>query len=101
MLKLLDDLRTEADLCRNETADDIADLLDRAANEIERQIATSASLVRWKAEIDSRRIALCLPFPDDYDNSPKYAVHTLVEAEKNVHNNLCEQRRTDENQSAK
>jgi hypothetical protein len=32
---ILDDLRTEADLCRNETADDIANLLDSAANEIE------------------------------------------------------------------
>lgn len=36
MNDLIDDLRTEADLCRNETATDIANLLDRAAAEIER-----------------------------------------------------------------
>ena len=29
-------LRAEADLCRNETADDIAELLDDAANQVER-----------------------------------------------------------------
>lgn len=50
----------------------------RTANEL---------LVRWKGEIDSRRIALGLPFPDDYDNSPKYAVATLIEAEKIAPNN--------------
>lgn len=33
---LVEDLRTEADLCRNETADDIANLLDLAATEIEK-----------------------------------------------------------------
>lgn len=36
VLGLVDDLRTEADLCRNETADDIANLLDHAADEIEK-----------------------------------------------------------------
>lgn len=34
--ELLQDLRDEADLCRNETADDVAALLDRAADEIDR-----------------------------------------------------------------
>ena len=33
-LGLLHDLQEEADLCRNETADDIAVLLDKAADEI-------------------------------------------------------------------
>lgn len=33
---LITDLRDEADLCRNEAADDIAVLLDAAAAEIER-----------------------------------------------------------------
>jgi hypothetical protein len=37
-------------------------------------------LVQWKGEIDSRRIALGLPFPDDYDRSPKYAVQSLIDA---------------------
>ena len=36
-LGVVDDLRTEADLCRNEGADDIAILLDRAADEIDRK----------------------------------------------------------------
>ena len=36
MNSLIYDLRTEADLCRNETADDIAALLDKAADEITR-----------------------------------------------------------------
>ncbi len=31
---IVDQLRDEADLCRNETATDIADLLDKAADEI-------------------------------------------------------------------
>lgn len=33
---LVDRLRTEADLCRNETADDVAALLDEAADYIQR-----------------------------------------------------------------
>ena len=39
------------------------------------------SLVRWKGEIDQRRILLNLPFPDDYDNSPRYAIETMIKAE--------------------
>ena len=35
-MSLIDELREEADLCRNETAVDVANLLDRAAAEIER-----------------------------------------------------------------
>jgi hypothetical protein len=37
-------------------------------------------LCRWKSEIDQRRIILGLPFPVDYDDSPKYAVRSLIEA---------------------
>lgn len=33
-MDIVDQLRDEADLCRNETATDIADLLDKAADEI-------------------------------------------------------------------
>jgi hypothetical protein len=35
-LSIVERLHTEADLCRNETADDVATLLDEAADEIER-----------------------------------------------------------------
>ena len=38
---ILDDLQAESDLCRNETATDIADLLDAAAAEIRRLRAMS------------------------------------------------------------
>ena len=37
-------------------------------------------LCRWKSEIDQRRIILELPFPVDYDDSPMYAVQSLIEA---------------------
>ena len=37
-------------------------------------------LCLWKSEIDQRRIILGLPFPVDYDDSPKYAVRSLIEA---------------------
>lgn len=33
-LGVIESLRTEADLCRNETADDIANLLDKAADQL-------------------------------------------------------------------
>lgn len=36
---LVERLRTEADLCRNETADDVAALLDEAADYIQRHNA--------------------------------------------------------------
>lgn len=38
------------------------------------------SLVKWKGAIDGHRILRGLPFPADYDNSPKYAVASLIEA---------------------
>lgn len=37
-------------------------------------------LAKWKAEIDERRRVLNCAFPHDYDDSPKYAVATLLEA---------------------
>lgn len=45
--QLIEDLRTEADLCRNETAEDIAELLDDAASSI---IAISAMANALKDE---------------------------------------------------
>lgn len=54
-------------------------LRDKRISELEK---ANALLVQWKGEIDSYRIALRLPFPDDYDNSPKYAIHTLIQAAK-------------------
>ena len=45
--KLVEDLRTEADLCRNETAEDIAELLDDAASSI---IAMSSQFKALKDE---------------------------------------------------
>ena len=44
---LIYDLRTEADLCRNESADDIAVLLDRAAEEITklREVEFAAKMI--------------------------------------------------------
>lgn len=68
-------------------------ILSEAADEIEQLRAerdalrgANDSLVRWKGEIDQRRILLRLPFPDDYDNSPKYAINTLIDAEIDVAN---------------
>ena len=45
--QLIEELRTEADLCRNETADDVADLLDDAASSL---IATGALFKALKDE---------------------------------------------------
>ena len=45
----IDDLHAEADLCRNEGADDIARMLDRAANTIE-SLARMCKQVEWVAE---------------------------------------------------
>jgi hypothetical protein len=39
----------------------------------------NASLVRWKGEIDSHLIAHRITFPDDYENSPKWAIAKLIE----------------------
>lgn len=36
-------------------------------------------LVRWKGEIDQRRTLAGLPFPSDYDDSPRAAVGSLIE----------------------
>jgi hypothetical protein len=46
--ELLGDLRTEADLCRNETADDIAQLLDAAADAIE---ASQSALRQLRSDV--------------------------------------------------
>ena len=45
--QLIEELRTEADLCRNETADDVADLLDDAASSL---VAISAMANALKDE---------------------------------------------------
>lgn len=59
---LLDRLRTEADLCRNETATDIANLLDEAAVEMQRLQSGLAGIdgiaKRRAAEIERLRAAL-------------------------------------------
>ncbi len=52
------------------------------AAQLEAERSRADLLLRWKGEIDSRRIALGLPFPDDYQDSPKYALDSLIEAEK-------------------
>ena len=48
--QLIEELRTEADLCRNETADDVADLLDDAASSL---VAISAMANALKDERDA------------------------------------------------
>lgn len=55
LFDLLDDLRTEADLCRNETADDIANLLDRAADEIGR-LRAELDREQFKNHFDAVRL---------------------------------------------
>jgi hypothetical protein len=59
---LLDRLRTEADLCRNETATDIANLLDEAAVEMQRLQSGLAGIdgiaKRRAAEIERLRGAI-------------------------------------------
>ena len=52
----------------------------KQAAEIAALRRTNEILVRWKGEIDSRRFVLRLPFPVDYDNSPMYAVQSLIDA---------------------
>ena len=49
-MNLYEDLLTEADLCRNEGADDIADLLDRAADAV---IKMSALIYNINALLDA------------------------------------------------
>ena len=53
--ELLSDIYTEADLCKNEQADDIADLLDRCAKRITRQDARTKEL---EAKLQVAREAL-------------------------------------------
>jgi len=52
-------------------------------HDLEKLKAANAMLVRWKGEIDSWRIAAGLEFPDDYDNSPRYAVKSLIDHHAN------------------
>lgn len=61
--------------------DEAADAIERKGAEIAELRKVNDSLARWKGEIDQRRILLNLPFPDDYDNSPRYAIETMIKAE--------------------
>lgn len=54
--ELLSDLRDESDLCRNETATDIADLLDRAASML---LSLSAQVEQRQAKIDRLMLEYC------------------------------------------
>lgn len=68
---------------------EIGEAIDAAIEEIRTLREANAALVLWKGEITSRRIAMGLPFPDDYDESPKYAMHSLVEAEVLSERDAC------------
>lgn len=62
-LGVVDDLRAKADLCRNEKADDIAILLYRAADEVEKTISQREKWkCAWKESTDREIVlsaALC------------------------------------------
>jgi hypothetical protein len=49
--------------------------------EVETLRKARSTLIQWKGDIDQRRIALRLPFPEDYDQSSRYAVQSLLLAE--------------------
>lgn len=57
---------------------EIGEAIDAAIEDIRTLREANAELVRWKGEITNRRIMRGLPFPDDYDESPKYALLTLI-----------------------
>ena len=55
MTTLVERLRDEAGLCRNETAEDVAALLDEAAAEIERLTQSSTEGWRYADELEQER----------------------------------------------
>ena len=79
--KLVEDLRTEADLCRNETATDIAELLDDAASSI---IAISAQFNAIKDERNglAARVVELTPDAERYRWLRKPQDHICVDVEE-------------------
>lgn len=53
--------------------------LERTRKERDEARHANETLVRWKGEIDSHLIATGVDFPADYDQSPKWAIHKLIE----------------------
>lgn len=80
-MSIIDDLRTEADLCRNETAVDIANLLDKAADVIERlhkshqryETARRMNTSQW-AEARNLNISTGKPFDEIIDDLRPFMV---------------------------
>ena len=66
--ELVSDLQDEADLCRNETANDIANLLDRAAAAL-RELIADAERIEQKTAERCREMAL---WPQGIDDEQAY-----------------------------